>query len=179
MFNYLHYDKITGNITGQGCTPDDTIPSGCLPCTPEQAQNWQQYSIDVSTGTPSIVDAPASVLLAQAKTTKIAALTAARDAAMMAPVSFTTKAGTTAMFSTTSQTIGYLQSVIAAGSAAWTANLWLDNTGSVIAPFSFSDVQGLAAAIEAVETPEYHDLLVLIGNVISAKTITSVNSITW
>ena len=56
---------------GNGYTPDGTIPAGAIPCTQDQAQNWQQY-------VPSnneIVAAPDNVLLQQAQSTQIALVT--------------------------------------------------------------------------------------------------------
>ena len=126
-----------------------------------------------------LVGYSAAQLLAQAQTAQIAILTAARNAAMLAPVSYKTAAGTTALFATTPEATGYLQGVIDAGSAAWTANLWLSNAGTPITPFTFADVQGLAAAIEAVETPEYQELLKLIGEVMAATTVSASQGVTW
>ena len=176
---YLHYNVATGDSTGQGYSSDGTIPTDCVACTASQAQNWQQYAIDLTTTPPSIVDAPAAVLLAQAQAAQIASLTAAYESAISAPVSFKTAAGTTALFATTPTAVGYLQGVLAAGSAVWTANLWLSNAGSVITPFTFADVQGLAAAIEAMETPDYQELLKLIGEVQAATTIAGVQAVVW
>jgi hypothetical protein len=142
-----------------------------------QAGVWYVVSGKLAQTNPN---APtAAQLLDDAQSAQIAKITAAYEAAILAPVSFTTAAGTTATFSTSSKAVGYLQGVIAAGSAAWTANLWLSNAGTPISPFAFADVQGLAAAIEAVETPEYHELLKLIGEVNAATTISAVQGVIW
>jgi len=166
-------------FVGSGYSVDGTLPATAIPCTQAQAQNFQPYAPDMITTPPSVVDAPASVLLSQAQTAQIALLRAAYEAAILAPISFKTAAGATAMFATTPAAIGYLQGVIDAGSAAWTANLWLSNAGTPITPFTFADVQGLAAAIEAVETPEYQELLKLIGEVMAATTVSAVQGVTW
>ena len=143
----------------------------------DQAGTWYVVSGSLTQTNPN---APtATQLLAQAQASQIAILTAARNAAMLAPVSYTTAGGIAAMFSTTAEAIGYLQGVIDAGSAAWTANLWLSNAGTPITPFTFADAQGLAAAIEAVETPEYQELLKLIGEVMAATTVSAVQGVTW
>ena len=176
---YLMPNAAGTAFSGSGYTPDGTVPDTAIPCTQDQAQNFQGYAPDMTTMPPNVVDAPSSILLAKAQTAQIAALRAAYEAAILAPVSFTTAAGTTAMFATTPAAIGYLQGVIAAGSAAWTANLWLSNAGTPITPFTFADVQGLAAAIEAVETPEYQELLKLIGEVMAATTVSAVQGVTW
>ena len=143
----------------------------------DQAGTWYVVSGVLTQTNPN---APTSAqLLAQAQASQIATLRAAYEAAILAPVSFKTAAGTTAMFSTTAEAISYLQDVIDAGSAAWTANLWLSNAGTPITPFTFADVQGLAAAIEAVDTPEYQELLKLIGEVMAATTVSAVQGVKW
>ena len=58
-------------FTGIGYTPDGTIPAGAIPCTQEQAQNFQAYV--PSNG--EIVAAPSSVLLQQAQSAQIALVT--------------------------------------------------------------------------------------------------------
>jgi len=175
--SYYLTPSATGTaFTGSGYTPDGTIPAGAVPCTQAQAQAYQSYVPDGSGG---VTDAPAAQLLGQAQSAQIAILIASRDAAMLAPVSFTTAGGITAMFSTSTEAISYLQGVIGAGSAAWTANLWLSNAGTPITPFTFADVQGLAAAIEAIETPEYQEMLKLIGEVMAATTVSAVQGVIW
>jgi len=176
---YLMPDASGTTFNGSGFTPDGTFPPGAIPCTQSQAQNFQSLVPDMSTTPPSVVSAPAAQLLAQAQAAQISALTAAYEAAILAPVSYKTVAGTTAMFSTSAAAVGYLQGVIDAGSAAWTANLWLSNAGTPITPFTFADVQGLAAAIENVETPEYQELLKLIGEVNAATTVAAVQAVVW
>jgi len=173
---YLTPNATGTAFTGSGYTPDGTIPVGAVPCTQAQAQAYQSYVPD---GSGAMADAPATQLLAQAQAAQIAILTAARNAAMLAPVSYTTAGGIAAMFSTKAEAVSYLQGVIAAGSAAWTANLWLSNAGTPITPFTFADVQGLAAALEAVETPEYQELLKLIGEVMAATTVSAIRAIVW
>jgi len=176
---YAAYDK-SGAITGFYDSVDSPVPPGTTAIEITHAQ-WQTclstpgYSVSNGILTPP----SSAMLLTQAQTAQIALLRDAYEAAILAPVSFTTAAGTTAMFATTPAAIGYLQGVIDAGSAAWTANLWLSNAGTPITPFTFADVQGLAAAIEAVETPEYQELLKLIGEVMAATTVSTVQAISW
>ena len=163
---------INGNGIGLHAYTEEpaSYPSNEAPCSATQAANpmlWQ------------LVKGVLVESLPAAQSAQIAILTAARNAAMLAPVSYKTAAGTTAMFSTSAQAISYLQGVIAAGSAAWTANLWLSNDGTPVTPFTFADVQGLAAAIESVETPEYQELLKLIGEVMAATTVSAVQAVVW
>lgn len=172
---YLTLNATGTAFTGIGYTPDGTIPKEVMPCTQEQAQNWQQYV--PSNG--EIVAAPSNVLLQQAKSAQIAMVTQGYEAAIAAPVTYKTAAGVTAMFSTDAKAVSYLQSVIAAASAAWTANLWLDSKGTPVTPFTFADVQGLAAAIENADTPDYQELLKLIGEINGATTVTEVQTYTF
>ena len=68
---YLTPNAAGTAFQGTGYTPDGTIPAGAIPCTQEQAQNWQQYV--PSNG--EIVSAPNSVLLQQAQAAQIALVT--------------------------------------------------------------------------------------------------------
>ena len=68
---YLTPNAAGAAFTGTGYTPDGTIPEGALPCTKEQAQNFQAYV--PSNG--EIVAAPSSVLLQQAQSAQIALVT--------------------------------------------------------------------------------------------------------
>jgi hypothetical protein len=81
--NYLHYNS-SGKVIGTGYTPDGTIPADAIACSASQVANWQSLAVDLSTTPPSIVDAPASVLLAQAQTAQNALLKQARNAAIQA-----------------------------------------------------------------------------------------------
>ena len=63
---YLTPNAAGTAFQGTGYTPDGTIPAGAIPCTQEQAQNFQAYV--PSNG--EIVSAPSAVLLNQAQTAK-------------------------------------------------------------------------------------------------------------
>jgi hypothetical protein len=79
--NYLHYNS-SGKVIGTGYTPDGTIPADAIACSASQVANWQSLAVDLSTTPPSIVDAPASVLLAQAQATQIASLKSSYQSAI-------------------------------------------------------------------------------------------------
>ena len=68
---YLIPNANGDGFKGAGKTSDGTIPTGAIPCTQAQAQNWQQYV--PSNG--EIVAAPDSVLLQQAQSAQIALVT--------------------------------------------------------------------------------------------------------
>ena len=68
---YLTPNAAGTAFQGTGYTPDGTIPAGAIPCTQEQAQNFQAYV--PSNG--EIVSAPSAVLLARAQTAQKALVT--------------------------------------------------------------------------------------------------------
>ena len=74
---YLIPNANGDGFKGAGKTSDGTIPTGAIPCTQAQAQNWQQYV--PSNG--EIVAAPDSVLLQQAQSTQNALVTQGYNAA--------------------------------------------------------------------------------------------------
>ncbi len=79
---YLVPNSAGTAFMGTGYTPDGTLPSGVIPCTQAQAQAFQSYMPDMSTTPPSIVDAPASVLLTAAQTAQTALLKQSRNTAI-------------------------------------------------------------------------------------------------
>ena len=68
---YLTPNATGTAFMGTGYSDGSFIPEGAIPCTQEQAQNWQQYV--PSNG--NIVSAPSAVLLAQAQTAQKALIT--------------------------------------------------------------------------------------------------------
>lgn len=71
-----------------------------------------------------------------------------------------------------------LAQVIAAGSSAWTLGKWLD-TNNVAQTFTFADLQGLAAAMEAAITIDWSDLILKIDEVNQATSVSAVKAIVW
>lgn len=120
-------------------------------------------------------------LLAAAKQAQTEILQAAYNISILAPVSFTTAAGTTSMFAQDVTSKANMQDAIDAGikSETWDLNLWLDANGAVITPFTLSDLQSLAAALEAYDTPKFSELLSLLAQVNAATTIEAVQAVTW
>ena len=133
------------------------------------AQNWTEV-----TGAW-----PPAPTLAQVQAQQIAILNAAYRAAIVAPVSFKTAAGTTASFPQDDQAIQFRDQSLEAGAQAWTLNLWLDVNGAPVTPFTYADLQGLSAAMEAADTPAYQDLLAKIAQVTAATTVAAVQAITF
>ena len=123
----------------------------------------------------------AAYLLARAKDIQLSVLHAAYRAAIQAPVSFTTAAGTTAQFSQDATSVSNLEKTIMAGAKSQTfaLGLWLDVNGQPVTPFTYADLQGLSAAMEAAEFPAFTELLSKIAGVTAATTVDAVKSITF
>jgi hypothetical protein len=127
-----------------------------------------------------VLPTPVQPTLAQTQATQINALNASYQAAITAPISFTTTAGVTATFPQDAQAKTYLNQCLVAGAASkvWPLNLWLDVSGTPVSPFTYADLQNLASAMELAELPEYHDLLTKIAAVQAASTVADVQAIT-
>jgi hypothetical protein len=126
-----------------------------------------------------------TLTLAEAQAMQVATLQAAYQAAISQPVSFKNAAGVTATYAFgDTQTLAgsnaqqLLMEIIGAGAAAWTAGVWFDTTGKA-QTMTFADLQGLAAAIEAMDTPDEQRLLSLVAQVQAATSIAAVQAITW
>lgn len=142
----------------------------------------QQGQWFVSGGALAPVPAPSNAeLLAAAQAEQIATLTASYEAAITAPVSFTTAAGTLAIFNQTDVAKSNLQNAILGSQASgkWAINLWLDVNSNPVTPFTYADLQGLAAAMEAIDAPDYQELLTLIGEVTVATSVSAVQAVVW
>jgi len=123
--------------------------------------------------------------LAGAQAAQIAMLQADYVSAINAPVSFKNAAGVTSTYhcGSTLAVNGMtgqqnLAACIGAGSSAWTMGKWLDVNG-VAQTFTFADLQGLAAAAEAVEVPDWQDLIAKIAAVQAATTVAAVQAVVW
>ena len=144
-------------------------PQGMTQATPEQIA--------------AIINPP--MTLAQAQTAQVVALQAAYAAAVNAPVTFKNAAGVTSTYASgntlalNNQTATQnLADCINSGAAAWTMGHWLD-TNNVAQVFTFADLQGLAAAMEAVEVLDWTDLVGKVAAVQAATTVAAVQAITF
>jgi hypothetical protein len=158
----------------------ETTVCSVFSCPQDPTQYPNQAEIDSSDPRYIAFVNPGSTL-SGAKTAQIAALQSAYELAISAPVNFTTAAGTTATFSQSAQNVANLQSMLLAGekSQTWPLNLWLDSAGVPITPFTYADMQGLAAAMEAYDAPQYADLLAKVAQVQAATTVAQVQSVTF
>jgi hypothetical protein len=170
----------SGSITGNGYTPDGTIPPGAIGCTQAQAQNAQAWQ--VSNGTLVSVPAPtAAQLLAQAQQAQIATLTAAYQAAIAQPVSYTSKGGVTKTYQADPQSLSNLQnSLLGFQAAGATPNgfYWVASDNTQV-PFTYADLQGLAAAMLAQGWAAFQQLQTLKAHVNAATTVSAVQAVVW
>lgn len=113
---------------------------------------------------------------------KISDLREDYQTALIAPVTFTTADGHIDSYSQDPVSVSNLQKIIGVGVDEWNAlglNLWMNESGIPVTPFTFADIQGLAAAMEAADVPEYKHLLLKISEVMSATTSDDVIAINW
>jgi hypothetical protein len=181
---YAAYDS-TGSIITFYDSVDSPVPAGANVIEITDAQ-WQTcidtHGWTVVSGALVPPAAPTEAqLLSAAQASQIASLNAAYQTAIIAPVSYTTAAGTTATFNQDATAKGNLSSALLAGEKAgtWPLNLWLNTAGQPVTPFIYADLQGLAAAMEAVDAPDYQKLLTLIAEVNAATTVAAVQTVTW
>lgn len=128
---------------------------------------------------------PPALTLAQAQASQITALQSSYQSAINAPVSFKNAAGVTSTYAfgntltpggTNAQAL--LTQILSAGAAAWAAGVWFDTAGKA-QTMTFADLQGLAAEVEAMETPDEQNLMTKIAEVQAATTVTAVQAIAW
>lgn len=184
------YNSTTGAIIGYYDSVDSplpqTLPSGSdsLDITDSE---WQAgisspYAPSVISGVYTI---PTGPTLEQAKSAQIALLQASYQSSVNAPVTFKNAAGVTSTYPSGNTVLtngmkasALLAQVIAAGSSAWTLDKWLD-TNNVAQTFTFSDLQGLAGAMEAAITIDWSDLILKIDEVNQATSVSAVKAIVW
>lgn len=172
----------SGPITGTGSTPDGTIPSGAIPCTEAQAKTPSAYLVDISTTPHTVVDAPTSVLLAQAQATQIALLTASAQKAEQSPISIALASGVTTSFGMTphdwTKIVGLYSKYVAKGVTV-PSGYQIPDVNGVLQIVTVTDIENLFDAGEAQMTGAISKLASLVGQIESATTISAVQSIAW
>ena len=166
----------------------DSPPPSTATVIPISDTEWQSalsspyQPVTVVNGVLTI---PTGPTLAQAQATQIGVLKADYQSAINAPVTFKNAAGVTSTYPSGNTVLingmrakDLLAEVIAAGEAAWTLGKWLD-TNNVAQIFTFADLQGLAAAMEAAVTTSYETLVSKIAQVNAATTVADVQAVTW
>lgn len=185
------YNSTTGAIIGYYDSVDSplpqTLPSGSdsLDITDQEWQSALSSPYQPVTVANGVLTIPSGPTLAQAKASQIALLQSAYKTAINAPVTFKNAAGVTSTYPSGNTVLtngmkasALLAQVIAAGSSAWTLGKWLD-TNNVAQTFTFADLQGLAAAMEAAITLDWTDLIAKIDEVNNATTVSEVQAIVW
>ena len=109
------------------------------------------------------------------KANRVRALRADYARAVAAGVTYTTAAGQVAQFDPAR--LDDLEEAIAAGRSAWRAGLWLDVSGAIVAPFTFTDLQGLRLAIMARRAISHLDLLEVVAQVHAATSADDVAAV--
>lgn len=147
-----------------------------IACTEAQAQNpsaWQ------------VVNGVLVESLPAAQATQKTLLLSAYQSAVNAPITFKNSAGVTSIYPSgdTVLTNGMkakdlLSNILSAGSTSWTLGKWLD-TNNVAQNFTFSDLQGLAGAMESAITLDWTDLIQKIDQVNNATSVSAVKAITF
>ena len=134
-----------------------------------------------------VPDAPVVIppTLAEVQAAQVVKLQAAYQAAINAPMPFTNAAGVSSTYPAGntialngSTAIQNLNNVLVSGEAAWILGKWLD-TANIAQTFTFADLQGLAAAMEAVEVLDWTDLVTKVAEVQNATTIVEVEAIAF
>lgn len=175
----------SGAIIGFYDSIDSPVPKGVTAISVTDAE-WQTC---ISTPGYTVVNgalvAPAAPtaaqLLAQAQAAQIQTLNAAYQAAIVAPVSYTSKGGVTKAYQADAASVANLSQMLlafAASQAVPAGFYWvsLDNTQ---VPFTYADMQGLAAAFGTQGAAAFQQLQSLKAQVNAATTVSSVQAVVW
>jgi hypothetical protein len=123
----------------------------------------------------------AAKLLAQAQQAQIATLAMAYQAAIVQPASYTSKGGVTKTYQADPGSLSNLQNTLLglqAAGATPSGFYWVaaDNTQ---VPFTYADLQGLAAALLAQGWAAFQKLQTLKSEVNAATTVSAVQAVVW
>ena len=178
------YDS-TGNITAFYDSVDSPAPLSAKVLNITDAQ-WQaclskQGCTVVNGALTAPPDLTAAQLLAQAQASQIATLRQSYGAAIQQAVSYTSKGGVTTTYQADPQSVANLtQMLLAFQAAAATPSgfYWvsLDNTQ---VPFTYADMQGLAAAFGAQGAAAFQHLQTLKAEAMAATSVSAVQAIVW
>lgn len=178
---YASFDA-QGAITAFYDSVDSPVPHGAavIEITDDE---WQRclatpgYAV-----TNGALSAPsAAFLLTQAQSSQVDVLAQAYAAAIAQPVSYTTKAGVAKTYQADPGSVSNLQNTLLglqAAQATPTGFYWVaaDNTQ---VPFTYADLQALAAAMLAQGWAAFQKLQTLKAQVAAATTVTAVQAVTW
>ena len=183
---YASYDA-SGIVNGYYDSIDSPLPPGvkAIPITDAEWQEAISSPYQPVTVVGGVLSIPSGPSLAQAQATQIALLKNGYRSAINAPVTFTNAAGVTSTYPSGDTILingmrakDLLAEVLSAGEAAWTLGKWID-ANDVAQTFTFADLQGLAAAMEAAVTTDWTDLVAKIAQVNAATSVSAVQAIVW
>lgn len=120
--------------------------------------------------------------LASAQVRQCALLDAAYEQAISADVPFTTQAGDTRMYQASAQSISDLSSCLLgfqAAQATPAGYFWQAKDNTRVSPFTYADLQGLAAALANNGFAAFAQLQDLKATVRSAATVDAVRAVSW
>lgn len=176
------YMTAKGAIAFWDGTPPEGI-SGAIKITDAE---WQTcLSTPGYTIVNGVLAPPAAPTTAQllevAQTAQITALTAAYQSAIVVPVSYTSKGGVTKTYQADAASVANLSQMLlafAASQAVPAGFYWvsLDNTQ---VPFTYADMQGLAAAFGTQGAAAFQQLQSLKAQVNAATTVSAVQAVVW
>lgn len=183
---FAAYETDPGPITAFYDSVDSPVPADVINVIPITYAQWQAClsgsGYSVANGA-LIASTPATreELLEQARVDQIAVLQTAYRLAFEQPVAYTTAAGYTDTFSADADSVNNLEAMLSAfeQDQSFPMNLWLNDAGSPVAPFTYADLQGLAKAIASQGTPDYQQLLSKIRAVMTANAIEDVQAVVW
>ncbi len=183
MKSYAIYDASNGALrwfmTSEDDHIDNSTPAGCswIEVPSFLAGDWR---VDLST--KQLVAGAVDVrLLQQAKDERMATLSGAYAAAIAQPVAFTTAAGVAQTYQGDPQSVSNAVSAMLGCQAAQAVPagfFWLAADNSQV-PFTYADLQGLAAALFQQGQAMFVKLQTLKAQVRAASTISAVDAIGW
>jgi hypothetical protein len=182
--NYFIAVESGGQVTGCTSLPDwQEDPDGCVAVTEDIYLQVAATAYGATWDGTKVTFLPIPLALAQ--DAQIDILTTAYQNAVAKPVSYTSKGGTAKIYQADPASIAYLQNALLGCQATSPAApatpdgfYWVaaDNTR---VPFTYADLQGLAATVFAQGAEAFTHLQTLKGQVNAATTVSEVVAITW
>jgi hypothetical protein len=123
----------------------------------------------------------AAQLLAKAQKSQLTTLTAAYQTAIVQPVSYTSKGGVTKTYQADPGSLSNLQNTLLglqAAGATPSGFYWVSADNTQV-PFTYADLQGLAAAMLAQGWAAFQKLQTLKAEVNAATSVSAVQAVVW
>lgn len=185
---YAAYDT-AGAITGffdDDINPTSQIPADALAITEDEwldcIHHPGQRMVDVTA--KAIMDTPPPPVaqqVADAQAAQVAALYASYAAAVMQPVAYTSAGGVAQTYQADDTSMTYVNRMLAAydGAKATPAGFYWVAADNAQVPFTYVDLQGLAAAMGAQGWDAFQKLQTRKAQVKAATTVAAVTAVTW